>query len=186
MNVSEKALTVLKTLCNHYIVKNLLVFFLICFFVYISAFIVLRFYTNHGEALSTPDLHGMTVAEAEKLLQSNHLRCQLSDSVYLSSAKPGAIVSQNPEAGFKVKKNRNVFLTINALSPEKVIVPDVVGVTFRQAVSILESRGLTVGKLTYVPDIAQNNVLKQRYRGKEIKAGTKIVKGSGIDLELGL
>ncbi|MDR1864241.1 MAG: PASTA domain-containing protein [Bacteroidales bacterium] len=185
MDISKKISPALKKIVNHYIVKNLLIFFIICFFVYAGSFVILRYYTHHGEALSVPDLRGMTLKEAEVLLTARKLRGKLSDSVYVASARPGSIVSQNPEPNFKVKKNRNVFLVINAVTPEMTYMPGVVGVSLRQATSILETQGLTVGKLTYVPDLAKNNVLKQRYNGREIRAKTKIAKGSSIDLELG-
>jgi beta-lactam-binding protein with PASTA domain len=113
------------------------------------------------------------------------MRWQLSDSVYVISVKPGAVVSQNPEPGSKVKENRNIFLTMNALMPEKVKMPNVVGVSFRQAKTMLESQGLNVGKMDYVPDIAKDYVLKQLYRDQEIRRGTEILKGSDIDLVLG-
>ena len=175
----------LKKILNHYIVKNVLILFLIGFFILYGTLVVIRHYTHHGEALPVPDVTGMTLSEAGKALETHQLRWRLSDSVYLTTVKPGAIVNQNPEAGFKVKKNRNVFLTINALMPEKVKMPNVVGVSFRQAKTILESQGLNVGKLTYTPDIAKNNVLKQNYKGGEIRKGTEVVKGSEIDLVLG-
>ena len=99
--------------------------------------------------------------------------------------KPGTVVEQNPVAGTKVKQNRRVFLTINAQSPKKVQMPDVVGVTLRQAKAILDQQGLIIGVLTFVPDIAVNNVLEQKYKGKTIKPGDMISKGSRVDLVLG-
>ena len=50
---------------------------------------------------------------------------------------------------------------------------------------MLETYGLKLGSLTYVPDIAHNAVLRQKYKGKEIKTGTLIEKGSKIDLVIG-
>ncbi len=182
---SSSLIEKLKTFFNHYIVKNVLILTLICFFVFYGTLIILRHYTHHGEALSVPDVRGLTMAEAGKTLESQKMRWQVTDSVYVTSVKPGAIVNQNPEPGFKVKENRNIFLTINALAPEKVKMPDVVGVSYRQAKTVLESLGLSVGKLTYVPDIAKDNVLKQIYKGREIRKGTEIVKGSDIELVLG-
>lgn len=181
----NKILNILKKIFNHYIVKNVLILFLLCFFIVYGTLIALRHYTHHGEALSVPDVEGLSGEEAGKLLKSKKLRWQITDSVYVTTAPPGAVVGQNPEPGSKVKENRNIFLTINAKSPEKVMMPDVVGVSLRQAKSILESQGLSVGAMKYVPDIAVNNVLKQLYKGKEIKKGTEIVKGSAIDLVLG-
>ena len=182
---SSPMLGILKQIVNHYIVKNVIILFLAGVFVFYGTMVVLRHYTHHGEALPVPNVTGLTLDEAGKILKERKMRWQLSDSVYVTSAKPGAVVNQNPEPGFKVKENRNIFLTINALAPEKVKMPDVVDLSFRQAKTTLESQGLTIGKLTYVPYMATNYVLKQLYRGNEIRKGTEIVKGSEIELVLG-
>jgi hypothetical protein len=50
---------------------------------------------------------------------------------------------------------------------------------------ILESYGLQVGKLIKVPDLRQNQVLKQLVGGKEIAPGAPIAKGTSVDLEVG-
>ena len=182
---SSPLLGILNKFLNHYIVKNVLILIIAGFFMFYGTLVILRHYTHHGEALPVPDIRGLSLDDAGKVLNGKKMRWQLSDSVYVTSAKPGAVVNQNPEPGFKVKENRNIFLTINAMSPEKVKMPDVVGVSFRQAKTTLESQGLTIGKLTYVPDMAVNYVLKQMYLGKEIRKGTTIVKGSDIELVLG-
>ena len=170
---------------NHYIVKNILIFIVVIIIIANGSLFILKRYTRHGEALSVPDVREMTLAEAGKLLQQHQLRWQLSDSVYVASVRPGAVVNQYPEQGSKVKKNRNIFLVVNALAPEKVKMPNVVGVSFRQAKTTLESQGLTIGQITYEPDMAENNGLKQMYRGQEIRRGIEIAKGSEIDLVLG-
>jgi len=176
----------LKKFLNHYIVKSVLILMFAVFFIYVGTMLFLRYYTHHGEMLPVPDVTGMMKEEAGKLLESNKMRWQLSDSVYVASVTPGAVVSQNPEPGSKVKENRNIFLIVNAKAPEKVKMPNVVDLSFRQAKSTLESQGLIIGRITHVPDIAKDYVLKQLYRGEEIRRGTPIVKGSEIDLVLGL
>lgn len=180
-SVGEK----LKKVFNHYIIKNVLILFFLTVFLFYGMLVLIRHYTHHGEALPVPDVTGMSVAEAGKLLEAQKMRWHLSDSIYVTSVKPGAVVNQNPEPGTKVKENRNVFLTMNALASEKITMPNVVDLSFRQAKTMLESQGLMLGKLTYVPDIAKDYVLKQLYRGKEIRKGTQIPKGSEIQLVLG-
>ena len=184
-NHPSPASEILKKVFNHYIVKNVLILVFAGFFIYYGTLVFLRHYTHHGEMLLVPDVSGLTLAEAGQLLQAQKMRWQLSDSVYVTSRKPGAVVYQNPEPGSKVKENRNVFLVINALAPEKVKMPNVVDLSLRQAKTTLESQGLTVGELKYVPHMAENYVLKQQYRGQDIRRGTEIVKGSVIDLVLG-
>lgn len=145
----------------------------------------LNFYTRHGEAIAIPDVREMPPDEALKKLQDCDLTGVLSDSVFLADKKKGAIVEQNPPAGFKVKSERKIFLTINSIFPERVKMPDLVGVSLRQAKAVLETYGLKTGRFRYVPDIAKDNVLVQKYKGKKIAEGTLIEKGSSIDFVLG-
>lgn len=161
--------------------KALAVFFAI---VFISS-ILLHFCTRHNSYLVVPDFKGLTFAESQELADDNDMRLSIMDSVYHQDLKPGSVIDQEPKSGSEVKKNRRIFLVMNAINPEMVEMPLITGVSLRQALSILESKGLLPGKLKYVPDIATNNVLKQLYNGKPINAGIKIKKGSHIDMVLG-
>ncbi len=148
-------------------------------------FLSLRVFTRHGQALSVPDLTGLSLEEVDSLLTERNLRYQIVDSVYNTNALRGSVTDQNPRPEFKVKENRTIFLTINAFNPELISMPYVVGVSLRQATSIIETAGLKVGKLIYVPDIAKDNVLKQKLLGEDIEEGDSIVKGTTVDLVLG-
>ena len=97
----------------------------------------------------------------------------------------GTVAKQNPEPGSKVKENRRIYLTMNAVNPEKITMPLVTGVSLRQARAILETNGLILGKISYKPDIAINVVLEQWDDTTEILPGAIISKGSEIDLVLG-
>ena len=178
-------LEIIKKILNHYIVKNILILIILGIFALWGTLAVLRHYTHHGMAIPVPDVVGLPLEDATNIILSQKMRWQLSDSVYVSSFRPGAVVNQSPEPGSLAKTNRNVFLVVNAISPEKVRMPNVVGVSLRQARTILEQRGLTLGRVTYVPDFAKDYVLKQLYRGEEVEAGKEIVKGSAIVLVLG-
>lgn len=148
-------------------------------------FIFLFIFTRHGQSYPVPSFAGLKHNEVVKLAKKCRLRVEVTDSVYIMTRKPGTVVEQNPIAGTKVKQNRRILLTINAQNPKKVEMPDIVGVTLRQAKAILDLQGLIVGNLVFVPDIAVNNILEQKYKGKPIKTGTLIPKGSRVDLVLG-
>jgi len=66
-----------------------------------------------------------------------------------------------------------------------VAVPSLVNLPKRQAISMIESSGLEIGTLRYIPDISIDLVIKQLYNGKEIPEGDSLQKGSVIDLVLG-
>jgi eukaryotic-like serine/threonine-protein kinase len=178
-----------RALINFFSSKVFWKHFLIAFgslsIVLIVLFIWLKIYTHHGKAYAVPDFYGMHLEEVDQITQEKKLRFKVVDSVFNSMVDPGTVVDQNPFPGFKVKVNRTIFLTVNATSPEMVKMPNLIGVSLRQAKAILETQGLEVGRLRYVPDIALNNVLKQLYEGKDIETGAFIVKGSFVDLVLG-
>ena len=150
-----------------------------------SAFIILDIYTNHGESLPVPDLKKLSVEEAQKVAEKHDLQVEVTDSVFQDNWPKATVVKQNPEPGFHVKKERSIFLTMNATNAEKVKMPNVVGVSHRHAKAILNNSGLRVGKYIHVPDIAVNNVLKQKYKGEEIEPGSMIPKDTEITLVLG-
>jgi len=165
--------------------KNLLVSFIIFFVLLVSFLLYLSVYTLHNEKVAVPDFRNMTINEAEEKALEFSLNIQVIDSVFLSKHKKGTVIDQNPPAGFKVKNNRTIFLTINAFQTEKVKMPNLVGISQRQAEATIENIGLKTGNIEYIPDIAVNNVLGQKYRNRDISEGTLIEKGSSIDLLLG-
>lgn len=156
----------------------------LCLFI-ILIFLGLRVYTRHGQAISVPDFVGLNMEDVNKIAGQKQMRCVIIDSMFIQSQEPGTVISQNPSPGSKVKANRSIYLRINAINPEKIEMPNVIGVSVRQAEAILQSYGLRLGTKRYLPDVARDYVLHQLYRGREIPHGSKIVKGSSIDLILG-
>lgn len=151
-----------------------------------GANILLKAVTRHNEEINVPDLTGMTAEEACRHLAARGMKSEVTDSVYIKRMERGVVYRQNPEAGSHVKKGRRILLTINAVNPKKVTMPNLVGYSLRQAKAELLSRGLNLGNLIYVEDIATNNVLKQLYENREIKPGTAVESESRIDLVVGL
>lgn len=165
--------------------KNIGIALVISIILLIVVFSSLRIYTHHGESFSVPDLKGLKLSEVEEIIESYDLRFQVADSVYLQNFEPGTVVEQIPEANFKVKENRRIFLTMNATTPEMVRMPNVMERSLREAEAILESNGLVLGKLIYQPYIAKNYVLEQHLNEQKIGPGQALPKGSVIDLVLG-
>ncbi|MFT3737890.1 MAG: PASTA domain-containing protein [Breznakibacter sp.] len=150
-----------------------------------AVFFSLGLYTGHGRSREVPNFHGLLESQIANMVEDLDLKYQIFDSVHISNVTPGAVVEQSPKPGSRVKKNRTIFLTINALSPEMILTPRVVDYSLRNAVNILESYGLRVGKLVYVPSEYTNLVVGQMYNGKPIEPGTQIEKGTAIDLMIG-
>jgi beta-lactam-binding protein with PASTA domain len=145
----------------------------------------MNFYTRHGQARPVPNFIGLTMEQTSKLAKKSRLRYQVIDSIYTTIVPRGCIAEQNPKPGFKVKKWRNVVLTINAFHPEMVAMPNLVDLPKRQAIMLVESSGLEIGLLKYRPDVSIDVVIDQQFNGKNINTGDSLQKGSVIDLILG-
>lgn len=171
---------------HNWIVRNLLLALVLIIFLVAGAAIFLRVFTKHNRDIVVPDFTNMSVSEASALAQQHQMRVQVTDSVYVKRMGRGDVYRQNPKAGSHVKKGRRIQLTINAVIPKKVTMPNLVGYSMRQAKAELLSRGLQLGRLIYVNDIATNNVLKQIMSDKEIMPGVSIESESVIDLVVGL
>ena len=146
----------------------------------------LRIYTHHGQAITVPNLTALTTDEVGDVTTSRQLRYEVVDSVFSNELPRGTVLKQNPKANSRVKKDRKIFLTMNAVNPEMVSMPALVGLSNRQSRLALQNAGLILGDISYQPDYARNNVLQQMHNGSVINEGTEITKGTVIDLVLGM
>ena len=166
-------------------IKNLGIAVVIIVGIMIILLTWLNFYTRHGQARPVPDFYGLNMEQTEKLARKSRLRYQVIDSVYTTLVPRGCVAEQSPKPGFKVKKWRNIVLTINAYSPEMVAMPNLVDLPIRQAIALIGSTGLEMGQLYYRPDLSIDVVIEQIYNGKKIAEGDSLQKGSVVDLILG-
>ncbi|HKK42194.1 MAG TPA: PASTA domain-containing protein [Bacteroidales bacterium] len=165
--------------------KNLAIAALVVIAVILGLLLWMNLYTRHGQARPVPSFIGLTQEQVANLARKSKLRYEVIDSVYTSAVPRGCVVEQNPEPGFKVKKWRNIILTVNAYNPEMVKVPNLVDLPIRQAIQSIESSGFKMGETRYKPDLSINVVLEQSCNGKPIFEGDSLQKGSVIDLVLG-
>ena len=153
--------------------KNLLFSITTFVIVILAILLLLRFYTRHDDLIELPDFNGMNINQVDSILKENSLRYVIIDSVFNTRLKSNSIVSQDPLAGSFVKENRRIYLTIVAKSKKQVLMPNLVDLSLRRAISKLKSIDLSVGNLSFVPDMAKNIVLKQFIDDKEIEYGTQ-------------
>lgn len=152
----------------------------------IVAQISLKAITRHNKVITVPDFTNLSVADARIVAKRNDIRTEVVDSVYMKRLEKGAVFSQNPEPGSKVKKNRTIKLTVNASQTKRVKMPNLVGYSLRQAKTEILASGLSVGRLSYREDLATNNVLDQFIKGQYVAPGTEVEAESPVDLLLGL
>ena len=146
----------------------------------------LRVSTNHDQQIQVPDLAKMTLDEANSALSELDLRWEILDTTNYNPEYPKqSIIEQLPKAGSMVKENRTIYLTVNRSDYRSLPIPNVVGRTRRQAEPTLISLGFKIGKVTYRPYIAKDEVLQLRHKGELIEPGTLLQKTAVIDLVLG-
>jgi eukaryotic-like serine/threonine-protein kinase len=63
--------------------------------------------------------------------------------------------------------------------------PNLVGMSFRNAEMEMRVKGLKLGDTSYVPDIAKNAVKDQVINGESVRPGTRVAMGTVISLVLG-
>jgi len=170
--------------------KRFLCQFLIIIGIFIVIFVITQYslkkFTRHGQSLIVPDFTGMGMIQAKETAEAYSLQLEIIDSIFLPNKPRGSVFKQIPEAGEKVKTNRRILITINSVLPRKAKAPSLVGFSLRQAKAELASQNFQLGKLTYVYDIATNNVLAQYYNGQMLVPGTPIEVQSTIELLLGV
>lgn len=164
---------------------NLLVAILLVAVLVFAFFSSLDFFTRHAEEVEIPQVTGKSFEAAKEELEGQGFEVVIQDSVYRDTVQPMAVVKQFPAAAAKVKVNRTVYLTVNRAVPPDVVMPNLVGMSVRNAAIVLKQFGLKMGDTTYRPDFAKNSVLVQMKGGEEISPGTKLPMGTPVSLILG-
>lgn len=171
-----------KLIKNPFVINLLLVIVVSCGVVY-GVLAWLDSYTRHNQAVVVPDVKGMKLEDAAEFFGNNKLRYNVIDSVFSKDVAPGSIVELVPGVGSKVKEGRIVFVTINALTSQMAVIPEVEDLSFRQAYALLRARGFSSVEIEYVPgdykDLADGGGVKRAYLAQR---GTCTVdRSSGIE-----
>jgi eukaryotic-like serine/threonine-protein kinase len=163
---------------------NLAVVVLLCAGLYFIFFASLGLLTHHGSEARVPAVMGKTLAAAKLSLERLGFEVEV-DSSYDPTQKPFTVLAQMPEMGSTVKKGRTIFLTVNKAEAPLTPMPKLTDLSYRSAVSIINSSRLVLGDTFHKPDYAKGAVLEQLYKGRPIKPGDMLPQGSKIDLVIG-
>ncbi len=142
-------------------------------------------YTLHDVGISVPDLSGFHYTEVNAFLNDKELIAVIADSINDFEKPRGVVVDQHPLPEDLVKPGRKVYVTINALVPPEVSMPELTDLTLRQAKARLQSYGLGVDSLIYKPSECSRCIIAVLYGNERIKAGTTIRKGDKVRLIVG-
>ena len=128
--------------------------------------------------VTVPDVKGKQMALAKEILESAHLRVNVSE-VYDAKVPAGHVVKQDPEANSRVKENRVVTIEVSR-GGQEMTMPDVKGLSKSAAVDKLEKMGLKIGTVyEKESDADQGTVI-----GQEPSPGNKIDQGKSVDITI--
>ena len=116
----------------------------------------------HGAEVQVPALKGMTVADARSQTAGLGLNLDVDNRYYSGDVAAGHILSQSPSAGTVVRREWRVRVA-ESLGPQKVEVPETVGLDERVAALRLRRVGLEAGMTVRLPwgKAAEGTVLAQ-------------------------
>lgn len=145
----------------------------------------LDIHTHHGETVMVPDVKGMMVEEATKMLRNHGLVCVISDTKYVKDKAAGIILDLKPGVGEKVKEGRTVYLTVNTLDIPLRVIPDVAdNSSLRQAEAKLQSAGFKLAEIQLIQG-ERDWVYGVKYQGRQLTTGEKVPVGASLTLMVG-
>jgi len=135
------------------------------------------------ELISTPSIIGLKIRDAEKIAEDKGLLVKVTKSDFSKDFPIDYIISQDPSPYVLVKKGRIINVVISS-GPPKVLVPDLIGMNFKEAQEIIYENKLLLGKIEEIldPDVGVGIIIEQSpspktYVEEDTKIDLKISKG---------
>ena len=142
-------------------------------------------YTEHGIAITVPDVTGMQEEEAIQVLNQHQLVGIADAMEYAKGVPAGEVLGQRPGINAKVKHGRKIYLTISSGNHPMKAVPDVAdNSSLRQAESRLRAAGFLLAPHDTI-DGELDWVYGVRYNGRELKGEELVPEGATLTLIIG-
>ncbi len=145
---------------------------------FIINYVVMPHIIGYGKEIKVPDITGMKVEKAGRILRNSGLDLRVSEEVYSDKIKEGYIISQTPLPNTKIKFNKTIEIVVSK-GVEKTSIPYVSDLFIKDAVDLLKQSGFIVADTIYTfsDDIDENNAIST-----DPPADILIPKGSKIIL----
>lgn len=141
--------------------------------------VVMPWLVHRARQIQVPDVLEMTLAEADSALVEVGLILMEAGSEYDPFVPAGLILSQSPEAGSLIRGSGRWIRVVVSKGGKKVTVPNLQGVSLRQAKLVLNRSGLELGQISwmYTEDLPENVVISSAPGYK-----AEVLQGEVIDL----
>lgn len=152
--------------------------------IFVTAFItsqlILPLVFGKPNKVNTPEVIGLSLVQAKRILQEEKLHVVVKDSLYHETAKMDQVLDQSPAPGARIKEDGTVFLVVSKGS-KMVTVPSVLGLSFQDAMLTLRNSDL---RSTIVDSTFSSNVPRNMVLGSNPSANSKVEKRSLVKLTL--
>lgn len=180
-----KAKEFIKKLFSPILWGNLIAMFVVLIAICLAAWKGMEIYTHHGEGIAVPNVLGMMESDARYTLGRMGLSAVVVDSAFNKSQPSGAILEQTPGEGSKVKKGREIYLTVNSENTPTMPVPDVAdNCSLREAEAKLTAMGFKLGPVEYIPG-DKDWVYGVKSRGRNVYVGERVPIDVPLVLQVG-
>jgi serine/threonine-protein kinase len=131
-----------------------------------------------GRFQDTPDVIGMTRAQAEQRIAHAGLSFKIAERAYSEVVPAGSVIASDPDPGDNVLKDGTVNVTLS-IGPERHDVPDLKGMSEDEARSAIADANLSVGSVRahYDNDMPEGTVISF-----SPKAGTPLKRDDPVNL----
>ncbi len=144
-------------------------------------FVVMPRFVQHAASVQVPRLVGQGLIEAQAACRGVGLEMQVEDRRHSAGIPSDQVLSQFPEAGAAVKPGRTVRVHLS-LGSAQVEIPDVRGMSLRQATLQLENANLAVGRIARVYESQDANSAGQIVQAMRPRPGAPGMSGGRVDL----
>lgn len=134
--------------------------------------------SEKSTTFDVPDVRYKSLQQAEQIAEQEELTLVVREHVYDSQASEGYVIGQDPLPGLSAAEDRTLYVVVSK-GTEIITIPDLAGMSLRQARILLARNSLTVGHIsyTYVDLKAKDIVITQ-----SPLVGTQVSRGMVVDL----
>lgn len=133
-----------------------------------------------GEPSVVPDLRGLTVETARRLLEEEDLLLAVIGEILHDSVPEGVIVLQRPLSGVPAEREDEVRVVVSA-GPAVLLMPDLIGMERAEAEAVLAALGIRVER---VEETTSRTVPAGRLVGTDPEPWRPVEYGRGVSLTI--
>jgi beta-lactam-binding protein with PASTA domain len=141
-------------------------------------FLIMPGLVRKRDTLIVPSIEGMSLKQAADICRRERLEFAVTGHRNSDELPEGYVLSQDPRQGEKLKRGRTIKIVLSS-GRRMEVVPSFAGKTLREVEVLIESSGLTKGRIVriFAPGEGQPSVI-----ATSPSTGTRVPRGSTVDI----